>query len=362
MQGGKHSMRARAKILVVDRSTVFRRLLREAILGDSELVFAGQAFCLRQAIEMIGCLVPDAVILDTELPAMDGVAPAYEFRQRWPRLPLMLYGNAGERSHALAKGYPGLGNSEFLARLGDDVDLGEVAAHIRSILLPRLKQMCRAAEEDVRRNAANSPADVVPADAKVEVVCIGCSTGGPNALGEILPRIPADFPAPILVVQHMPAAFIHFLAERLNLASQLHVREAVSGTRIEPGTVWIAPGDAHMQVICEGGERRIALTRGAPENSCRPSVDVLFRSVAETYGSNALAVVLSGMGQDGARGCQRLASRGAQILVQDEASSVVWGMPGSVAHAALAQAILPLDAIASELQRRTCSGSRAVGL
>jgi two-component system chemotaxis response regulator CheB len=186
----------------------------------------------------------------------------------------------------------------------------------------------------------------------VEVLAIGTSTGGPNALAEILPELPEDFRVPILIVQHMPPLFTAMLAERLHSKSALDVREAKHGDQIKPGQALIAPGDHHMVVRRAGGQDRIELTQDPPENSCRPSVDVLFRSVASTYGAGVLAVVLTGMGSDGLRGCERVHELGGAILAQDEASSVVWGMPGFVARAGLAERVLPLDEIATALVGR----------
>jgi two-component system chemotaxis response regulator CheB len=193
----------------------------------------------------------------------------------------------------------------------------------------------------------------------VDIVAIGTSTGGPNALAEVIPHLPADLPVPVVIVQHMPPTFTRFLAERLTAASSLLVQEGVSGTLVEPGRAWIAPGDFHMNLWRDHSALRLGVFQAAPENSCRPSVDVLFRSVAEVFGPNALAVVMTGMGQDGLRGCELIRAANGQIIVQDEASSVVWGMPGFVAKAGLADSILPVKEIAGEIVRRVQRGRRA---
>ena len=193
-------------------------------------------------------------------------------------------------------------------------------------------------------------------------MAIGTSTGGPNALTEILPQFPEDFPVPIVVVQHMPPTFTKFLADRLNANCKLRVMETGVDQPLVPGTIWIAAGDFHMSVYPDGTRMRLRSHRGPPENSCRPAVDVLFRSVAETYRNHSLAVVMTGMGQDGLRGAEQLHQAGAQIIVQDEATSVVWGMPGFVAQAGLADRVLPLSQIAPEIMRRVRAGHRAVGM
>jgi two-component system chemotaxis response regulator CheB len=184
------------------------------------------------------------------------------------------------------------------------------------------------------------------------VLAIGASTGGPNALADVFRRLPADFPVPIVIAQHMPPMFTRLLAERLSAEFPLRVHEGGSGAVLEPGHAWIAPGDHHMIVVKEGSQVRLLLHQDPPENSCRPAVDVLFRSVAAVFGPNALAVVLTGMGQDGLRGCAAIHEAGGQILAQDEATSVVWGMPGYVVRAGLADRVLPLSLIADEILRR----------
>jgi two-component system chemotaxis response regulator CheB len=187
---------------------------------------------------------------------------------------------------------------------------------------------------------------------RVDIVAIGTSTGGPNALLDVLPRIPKDFPVPIVLVQHMPPIFTLRLAERLASRSQIQVKEGSAGTALQPGHAWIAPGNFHMTVKSDATTRHLELNQSAPENSCRPAVDVLFRSVAEAYGPNVLAVVMTGMGADGMIGAQRIRQAGGEVIIQDEASSVVWGMPGSVHAAGLADAVYPLDQLAAEITQR----------
>jgi two-component system chemotaxis response regulator CheB len=187
---------------------------------------------------------------------------------------------------------------------------------------------------------------------RIEIVAIGTSTGGPNALTAMVPQFPADFPVPIVIVQHMPPLFTRLLAERLNTLAQLEVQEGQEGQKLQRGQVWIAPGGYHMTVIRRGAEFVLGLNHGPQENSCRPAVDVLFRSVAQTYGANVLAVVLTGMGSDGTRGSADIREAGGEVIAQDEASSVVWGMPGNVVAANLADRVYPLGGIAPEVVRR----------
>lgn len=185
----------------------------------------------------------------------------------------------------------------------------------------------------------------------MEIIAIGVSTGGPNALATLLSAFPANFSVPVVIVQHMPPVFTKRLAERLTSQCQIRVDEGKMGDILQPGRAWIAPGDYHLIVERHGTEVRLRTHQAPPENSCRPAVDVLFRSVAKTYQAGVLAVVLTGMGQDGLHGCKCIREVGGQVLVQDQASSVVWGMPGIVADAGLATKILPLNQMSSEIIR-----------
>jgi two-component system chemotaxis response regulator CheB len=194
----------------------------------------------------------------------------------------------------------------------------------------------------------------------VELVCIGTSTGGPNALAEVFKTFPADFPVPIVIVQHMPPLFTAMLADRLTANSPIKFHEGAEGQVVEPGHAYIAPGGKHMEVRRVLNRLQLHLHESPPENSCRPAVDVLFRSVVNVCGGNVLGVVMTGMGQDGLRGCELIREQRGQVVVQDEASSVVWGMPGYVAHAGYSDKIVPLNQIAFEMIHRTQSSRRLV--
>jgi two-component system chemotaxis response regulator CheB len=185
------------------------------------------------------------------------------------------------------------------------------------------------------------------------VLAIGTSTGGPNALAALLPGLRKDFPVPIVIVQHMPPVFTRLLAERLDKQAAIKIREGEEGGILRAGEAWLAPGDFHMKVARgEGMEVHLKMSQEPPENSCRPAVDVLFRSVTQVYGANVLAVVLTGMGSDGVRGSGAVKEAGGQVIVQDEESSVVWGMPGQTAGAGCADGIVPLAEMAGEIERR----------
>jgi len=194
---------------------------------------------------------------------------------------------------------------------------------------------------------------------KADVVAVAVSTGGPSALTTILSALPADFPAPILIVQHMPTTFTRLLAERLDSQTPLSVVEASDGEPVLAGRVYIAPGDAHLTVTRRGAQVVTALGHGAPEHTRRPAADVLFRSVADVYQAHALALVLTGMGADALQGSQQIASAGGRVVVQDEATSTVWEMPRRVVEAGLADVVLPVGEMPAELLRRTHPGRRA---
>jgi two-component system chemotaxis response regulator CheB len=206
-----------------------------------------------------------------------------------------------------------------------------------------------AVETTFRRRSPSSPA---------EIVVIGSSTGGPNALTEVLSGLPADFPAPIVIVQHLPANFTPFLARRLDAAGPLAVHEAATGDRLVPGQAWIAPGDRHLEVHAASTGFELRTTDGPLVNSCRPAADVLFHSASAACGASTLAVVLTGMGQDGLAGCRAIREAGGQIIAQDRETSVVWGMPGQVTGAGLADAVLPVAEIGAEIVRRVAVGRR----
>jgi two-component system chemotaxis response regulator CheB len=188
--------------------------------------------------------------------------------------------------------------------------------------------------------------------APVEIVAIGASTGGPNALSVMLDQLPADFSVPVVIVQHMLASFTRHFAQRLASQCKLKIVEATAGEPLAPGCAYIARGDHHLVVERRAGRASLAMNQDPLENFCRPAVDVLFRSVAQSYGAGALGVVLTGMGHDGLSGCSAICEAGGDVIVQDEASSVVWGMPGFVARAGLASDVLALDQISREVRRR----------
>jgi two-component system, chemotaxis family, protein-glutamate methylesterase/glutaminase len=252
-----------------------------------------------------------------------------------------------------------LGATDYVTKPAQTGSREASAAHVRDQLIPKIKAFggTRALSTLTpdRQKVTRLWSAPRVTRAPIEVIVVGASTGGPNALADIFGALPADLPVPVLIVQHMPPVFTQLLAERLTGRGPLKFHEAKDGDVLRPGEVWIAPGNYHMRVERLGAQLHnvVRLDQGPPENSCRPAVDVLFRSAAEIYGDRALAVVLTGMGQDGLKGAEKLRAGGAQIIAQDERTSVVWGMPGFVARAGLAESVLPLDEIAREMTHRT---------
>ncbi len=335
-------------------------MLNDALSLDPALEVVGTASNGRIALAKLSQVGADVVILDVEMPEVDGLETLAAIRKTYPRLPVILFSALTERGAAVTLEALAMGASDYVTKPTSTNGSALAEDRIRGELIPRVKALC----DTTRRVAApassmGASAPVSPArkarpalPSRVDIVAIGASTGGPAVLCELLPRIPAGFPAPILIVQHMPPVFTKLLSERLASISRLHVLEGTSPDTLRSGTAWIAPGDSHMVVERSGMFTRIGKNKETPRNSCRPSVDALFESVAEVFGPSALAVVLTGMGQDGLEGCTRIRQAGGQVLVQDEESSVVWGMPGVVARAGLADAVLPREQLAQEIIRR----------
>jgi two-component system chemotaxis response regulator CheB len=358
------------RVLVVDDSTTYRRVVRMLLGSDDAVVVVEEAANGAEALESISQHLPDVVLLDVEMPVLDGLATLRRIRGRWPRLPVLMLSSLTTSGAAVTVEALAAGAADFVAK-PSGLAGKEARAALRHDLLTKLKAICAAAllpgvpagrppggprpgtgaSAPEERRAAGPAARGAPS-----VVVVGASTGGPNALASVIAALPADFPVPVVVVQHMPASFTSLLAERLDRCSQVAVVEAAEPAPLSPGRVYLARGGRHLQVArCSGRPWAVPLD-AAPENSCKPAVDVLFRSAAAVGGAGVLGVVLTGMGSDGCLGSRAVVQAGGSVFVQDQATSVVWGMPGAVARAGLAERVLPLDEIAAALiERATCS-------
>ncbi len=344
------------RVLVVDDAVVVRRLVSDALNADPDLEVVGTASNGKLCLDLLPQLAPDAVTLDVEMPELDGLATLRELRKQWPRLPVVMLSALTEKGASVTLDCLSAGASGYVTKPAGMSGLAAAQERVRSELAPMIKALCMRSQPKgiARPIGAAAPRRAAPSrtTGAPAIVAIGVSTGGPNALAEVLPALPANLGVPVVVVQHMPPVFTRLLAERLASKSQLTITEAQDGEMLQANHVYVAPGDFHMKLVRNGQEVRIALNQEPPENSCRPAVDPLFRSVAEVYGGKSLGVILTGMGKDGLRGCEILREQGGQILAQDEETSVVWGMPGFVARAGLADEILPLSAVAPEIVRR----------
>jgi two-component system, chemotaxis family, protein-glutamate methylesterase/glutaminase len=354
------------QIMIVDDSLVVRRVLTNVLSTDPNLAIAGWASNGRLALAKLQTLRPDIILLDIEMPEMNGLETIPGIRKLLPHTPIIMFSTLTERGAEATLDALALGASDYVAKPSNkNVDATSEA--IRRDLIPKIKALCHfpvSAQHPLSsalRPVAPTPRSDIRFHAaplrstQLRIVAIGVSTGGPDALARLLLSFPANFPLPVVIVQHMPPIFTTLLAKRLASKCALPVRECQPGDLLVPSCVWIAPGDYHIVVQEEDHRMRLRTHQGPRENFCRPSVDVLFRSVAAVYGANSLGVILTGMGQDGWKGCEALSAAGASVIVQDEASSVVWGMPGIVARSGLAEKILPLDQVGGEIIRRVAA-------
>jgi two-component system chemotaxis response regulator CheB len=347
------------RILLVDDAVVVRKVLSQAIGQDPDLEVAATAANGRLGLTKFAAIKPDLVLLDVEMPEMDGLETVRELRKIDSRVPIIMFSTLTERGASTTLEALALGATDYVTK-PSNLDGAATLDAVTHELIPKIRALCHLlGAQHLAVPLPKAIPYVAPPSAPrrlvgpAKIVIIGVSTGGPDALAHVIPMLPAQLPVPLLIAQHMPPIFTTMLATRLSSKSQLPVRECVSGERLSAGCAVIAPGDFHMVVEPDNGSAVLKTHQGPRENFCRPSVDVLFRSVASVFRDRTLAVILTGMGQDGLKGCEMLRSYGARVYVQNEATSVVWGMPGFVARAGLADKILPLDQIASEIVRAT---------
>lgn len=358
------------RILVVDDSVVIRKVLSETLASDPELEIVGTGSDGKIGLAKIAQFHPDLVTLDVEMPVMNGLETLVQVRKLYPHLPVIMFSTLTERGAAATLDALSLGASDYVTKPSNTGSMAGAIERIHADLIPKIKALCARKTPKAPRVA---PAAAVTAPSiaprprprpgirqPIQIVAIGTSTGGPNALAEVLPKIPKDFPVPIVAVQHMPPLFTKMLADRLASRANIPIDEGIPDATLAPGHAWLAPGNFHMTVKRSGVSWRLALNQEPPENSCRPAVDVLFRSVASAFGPNALAVVMTGMGSDGLIGAKKISDAGGQVIIQDEPSSVVWGMPGAIYNAGVADAAYPLNQLAAEITRRVLDsrGSR----
>ena len=386
-----------ARILIVDDSAVMRALLRSVVACDKRLEVAGTASDGASALRVLESLRPDLILLDVEMPVMDGLQTLKQMKARANRIPIIMCSSLTQRGAKVTIEALASGAADYVAKPSGQPSRDAAVHALAQDLVPKILALTASATGSpepahasvfppapvyASANASASAWPASPAHAPVPhapsstlfpaaplphlpphvvsavppaVLLIGVSTGGPAALDVLLPALPANFPLPVLIVQHMPQLFTKLLAERLNSRCPLRVAEAAPGDQVRPGTVYIARGDWHMEVAATSASSTsipvLRLTQEPPENHCRPAVDVLFRTAVSVYGARVLGVILTGMGYDGLIGSRLIREHGGTVLAQDQATSAVWGMPGAVAQAGLAHRILPLNAIAPEILR-----------
>ena len=372
-------------VLVVDDSVVVRRLIVDALGEADNIEVVGTASNGLLAQAKIDQLRPDVITMDIEMPQMDGIAAVRELRKRHKQVPVIMFSTLSAAGASATLEALSAGATDYVTKPSNVGSVSESIAAVREQLVPKIHALggrpgpARPGAVPSKARPAGAPPPLsrpgrpgapppapgtagprrATAGGRIDLIAIGSSTGGPDALTKVMQGLPADLPVPIVITQHMPPVFTRMFAERLDRSSPLHVLEATDGTELAAGTAYIAPGDFHLVLHRRGTSTLIQLTQAPPENSCRPAVDVMFRSVAALYGASAYAAVLTGMGQDGRGGAKVLRDAGAEILAQDEASSVVWGMPGAVVAAGLADEVMALDRIAGHLVSRVKVGRSA---
>ncbi len=369
------------KVLVVDDTVTYRKIMSDILTGIPNVELVGTAANGKIALNKIEMLHPDLVFLDVDMPEMDGLETLDRLRGSRKEIDVVMVSGTDQKNAELTMKALSAGALDFIPKPRKDTfeeSLTELKSAIsRLIPIARTRKYSRQIKDIsakktgaavvvktspkktetvpkliVKKTVPQKKTRKRPKPGRIDVVAIGVSTGGPNALQKIIPFLKPDFPAPILAVQHMPPTFTMSLAERLNNTSPITVVEGKEGQLIEKGIMYLAPGGRHMVVKKDSSNRKvIGLTDSPPVNSCRPAVDVLFFSIATLYGGNVLTVILTGMGSDGRTGVTSIRENGGYSLVQDEHSSVIWGMPGAVVQAEAYDEIVSLENMANKINR-----------
>jgi two-component system, chemotaxis family, protein-glutamate methylesterase/glutaminase len=377
------------RVLIVEDSAIMRRLIMNALLRHPDIEVVGTAANGVLAIEAIKKIDPDIITLDVEMPEMDGLTALKEIRKFKPALPIIMFSTQTQRGAKVTMEALTNGASDYVGKPSNVTDLEAAYAVLEKDLIPKIRSLC--SKENMNKDRAPSLQDrgkarreqqamssglplespkkeasvtfsrdsnsivkrpVNKTNSAVYAVVIGVSTGGPAALMRFFELLKTPLRVPIFIVQHMPPKFTELLAARLTEIGTTPVAEPYDGEEALPGRAYIAPGGWHMCVKQKGVKVIMTLNEDPPENSCRPAVDVLFRSAAKVYGQSLLAVVLTGMGSDGLKGAQEIVSSKGTVIVQDKETSVIWGMPGAISEADLAEKVLPLDQIPDEIVYR----------
>jgi two-component system chemotaxis response regulator CheB len=343
------------KVLIVDDSVVVRRMLVSLLESEPGIEVVGWAGSGVSALQKLPILDPDVVLLDVMMPDLDGIKTVQRMRLTHPTMPVIMCSSLTESGADVTLRALAAGATDHVAKPGPGANQLGI---FREELLSKVLELGAVSQRPQRVDAVQVDVTLAPPPltavrpATIQAIAIGCSTGGPNALATVFSRLPGDLPVPIFIVQHMPKLFTRTLAERLSASSKLRVSEATHGMAVEPGRAYLAPGDFHMKPGRHGGQVVTLLTEDAPEHSCRPAVDVLFRALARFYRDGVLACVLTGMGQDGLSGARELVLAGSKVLAQSAETCVIPSMPGAIVDARLADKVLHLDGLADEIVAR----------
>ncbi len=353
------------RVLVVDDSVVIRRLVTDLLQADPDIEVVGTAVNGRASLHKVESLKPDLITMDIEMPEMNGIDAVKALRASGCRVPIVMFSTLTEQGATATLDALAAGATDYVAKPANVGSVQRSMELVREALIPRVKSLVPRTfiRPSVVAPTPRTPAGPRPALATrtrsecYRLLVVGSSTGGPEALFSLFSSLPL-LPVPIAVVQHMPPVFTRQFAARLDRASAWEVTEVEHGQPLGAGQIAIAPGDHHLEVVSTSRGYVARLSQGPQVNYCRPAVDVLFRSAVEAAGPAVLGVVLTGMGQDGERGADAIVERGGSVIAQDQATSVVWGMPGAVANAGLAELVLPLPQIGPEVVRRLARPAR----
>jgi two-component system chemotaxis response regulator CheB len=343
----------RIKVLIVDDSALVRRMLTEMLSSDASITVLGAAHDAYDAREKIKALNPDVLTLDVEMPRMDGVTFLRNLMRLRP-MPVIMVSSLTEKGAEVTLDALSIGAVDYLPK--PKIDLAATLADYKEELIAKVKAAASARLRAPTTTTASASADAILAKrdplrqlrTTERIIAIGASTGGTEAIKEVLIRLPPDTPG-IVITQHIPKLFSGAFARRMDACCQVSVCEAEDGQQILRGHAYVAPGDMHLLLVRDGARYVCRLDEGPPVNRHKPSVDVLFRSVAQQAGRNAIGVILTGMGKDGALGLKEMRDAGARTVAQDEATSIVWGMPGEAVAVGGAADVLPLGDIWSRV-------------
>jgi len=345
------------KVLVVDDSAFMRKAITSMLQEDPNIKVIGSARDGVEAIQMVQELKPDVVTMDIEMPRMDGISALKEIMSKCP-VPVIMVSSLTVEGAKVTLEALELGAVDFIPKNLSELSVNIVK--IKGMLIDKIKTigkrgivkrkpLIKPEIAKVEIPKVEIPKVRITGERKVGIVSIGTSTGGPKALQEIIPKLPKDFPVPIVIAQHMPPNFTKPFAERLDQLSELSVKEAEEGESVKPGIVYIAPGRGHMRLKRRGIETFVSVSEDKEEFIYRPSVDALMSSVAESYPGRSLGVILTGMGNDGLRGCKQIKETGGRIFAQNEETCVVYGMPKAVVEAGIADKVISIEEMAGEI-------------